>query len=256
MTPPLDALRPAGRAARAAWRRARFQAWARRLDVELRRRGARLVLDAPHGAQLASLPVVRVTQLGDGDATFTLRIGRGVSLGRGVTIAVWSLGTNVLELGDDAIVEDQVHLQLRGGSIRLGDATVVREFVVVRSSGQMSLGRRGNLSHGAVVHCHERVELGDMAVLTEHVTVADSDHGVEPADEYVLDRPLRVEPVSVGRNVLVGASSAILRGARVGDGSIVAAGSVVTRGDYPGGWLIGGTPARPIKPLREASNSR
>jgi acetyltransferase-like isoleucine patch superfamily enzyme len=250
MTPPHDSLRPAARAARAGWRRARFEAWTRRLDLELRRRGARLVLDAPHAAQLDSLPAVRVLQRGSGDGTLRMRIGRDVRIGRGVSIVVWSLGSNVLDLGDHTVVDDQVHIHLRGGAIRMAEAALVREFAVLRAGGSISLGRQANLSHGTVVHCEERVALADMAGAAEYVTLIDSDHGIEPAGQYVLDRPLRVSPVEVGRNVLIGAKATILRGARIGDESIVAAGSVVTAGEYPSDWLIGGSPARPLKPLR------
>jgi acetyltransferase-like isoleucine patch superfamily enzyme len=50
----------------------------------------------------------------------------------------------------------------------------------------------------------------------------------------------------VGENCFVGAHSIILPGIRIGDGSIVAAGSVVTM-DIPSGCIVAGNPARVIK---------
>jgi acetyltransferase-like isoleucine patch superfamily enzyme len=50
----------------------------------------------------------------------------------------------------------------------------------------------------------------------------------------------------VGENCFIGARSIILPGVRVGDGSIVAAGSVVTM-DIPPGCIVGGNPARILK---------
>ena len=71
----------------------------------------------------------------------------------------------------------------------------------------------------------------------------------EPADAWVLAQPLLVDPVEVGDNVLVGANVTLLRGARIGRNSVVAAGAVVMAGEYPTGWVIGGTPAKPLKSL-------
>ena len=107
------------------------------------------------------------------------------------------------------------------------------------------------MSHGSVIHCNERVELGDLSNITEHVTVVDSDHTHDGSGDYVLDQPLRVSPVTIGPNTFIGAKSVVLRGARLGANAMVAAGSVVHGGDYPDGWLIAGTPAKPIRPLGE-----
>ncbi|MEM6407339.1 MAG: acyltransferase [Pseudomonadota bacterium] len=50
----------------------------------------------------------------------------------------------------------------------------------------------------------------------------------------------------IGRNCFIGARSVILPGVRVGDGSIVAAGAVVTR-DVPADCIVGGNPARVVR---------
>jgi acetyltransferase-like isoleucine patch superfamily enzyme len=41
----------------------------------------------------------------------------------------------------------------------------------------------------------------------------------------------------------------VLRGTTILRNAVVAAGAVVTGGEHPSGWLIGGTPARALKPL-------
>lgn len=50
----------------------------------------------------------------------------------------------------------------------------------------------------------------------------------------------------IGENCFIGARSVILPGIRIGDGSIVGAGSVVTR-DVPAGCIVAGNPAKIIK---------
>src|ERR1700754_2786686 len=150
---------------RAALQRARFRAWALRTDRLLRRRGGRLVLDAPWGARLDGLPVVRVLPDGAGDGTFTLRIGRDVRFGRGIALEVWAAGTNVLELGDFTQVRDSAHFELHSGRMRLADHVQIREWTLLKSSGELTIGSRGVVSYGAAVHCADRVEMADRSLL-------------------------------------------------------------------------------------------
>lgn len=57
------------------------------------------------------------------------------------------------------------------------------------------------------------------------------------------------EAIEIGDDVWVGANSTILKGAKIGNGCIIATGSVVLGGVYPDRSLIAGNPARVIKEL-------
>ncbi|MBI5103601.1 MAG: acyltransferase [Solirubrobacterales bacterium] len=63
----------------------------------------------------------------------------------------------------------------------------------------------------------------------------------EMADTY--------QPVRIGSHVLVNARSMILPGVEVGDGALVAAGSVVTK-DVPPWTIVGGNPAKVLRERR------
>lgn len=56
----------------------------------------------------------------------------------------------------------------------------------------------------------------------------------------------RHRPIRVGRNCFVGGGSTVLPGVTIGDGSIVAAGAVVTA-DVPPASIVGGIPARVLR---------
>lgn len=59
------------------------------------------------------------------------------------------------------------------------------------------------------------------------------------------ERPYRYARITIGNDCFVGARAVLMPGVRVGDGSIVAAGSVVHR-SVPSGVIVGGNPARII----------
>jgi acetyltransferase-like isoleucine patch superfamily enzyme len=242
-------VRAAGRQARSGWRRARFRVWAARLDLELRRRGGRLVLDAPHGLEFDSPPRIRALMTGEGDGTLVLRVGKGVRLGRDVQIEVWAQGTNTLELGDDSYMLDGVRLLLRSGSIVVGARTNIRDYAVLKSEGRLEIGADSQVSYHSVLHCRESVSLADRVIMAERVTIVDSEKDRDGSDEAMVDRPLRVAPVTLERGVFVAAGAVIAHGSHVGRNATVAANAVLAGGDYPGAWVIGGAPAKPLKAL-------
>jgi len=93
------------------------------------------------------------------------------------------------------------------------------------------------------------IELGEYSGIGEHSVVVAANHSTDkdhlhirsPWDENRTD-------VIIGRNVWIGANSCLLAGSRVGDNSIVGAGSVVT-GEIPANEIWAGVPARKIKDL-------
>jgi acetyltransferase-like isoleucine patch superfamily enzyme len=242
------------RRGRSAWQRARARGWAARLDLELRRRGGRLVLEGWDGLELDSVPRIRAVMAGAGDATLTLRIAPGVSLGRDVHIEVWAKGTNVLEIGEGAIVHDGVRLILRGGSISIGPRTTVRDYSVLKSEGELSIGADAQVSYHSLVHCRERVSLADRVIMAERVTVVDSEKDRDGSDRPTVDGPLRVAAVVLERNVFVAAGAVIGHGSRVGKNATIGANAVLTGGDYPAGWVIVGAPAAAVRSLADKSS--
>jgi acetyltransferase-like isoleucine patch superfamily enzyme len=243
-------IRAGARAARRRARRGRFAAWAARLRVELARNGGKLRLEAPHGAAFDDPPLIKASHHGGGGGTLTLRLGRDVDLGRHTVLQVWAGANSTLELGDETVLGQGTRLQLRGGSIRLGPRVQVRDVVVLKSDGELRAGEWVVFGHAAAVSATQEITLGDLVGLGERVSIIDSDHGADGTDAFYLRRPLRVTPVRLGRNVLVGANAVLLRGAEIGSNAVVAAGAVVPGGEYPASWLIGGVPARPVRDLR------
>ena len=58
-----------------------------------------------------------------------------------------------------------------------------------------------------------------------------------------------VAPLTIGNNVWIGVGAILLPGVTVGEGSIISAGSLVTRDVRPH-WLVAGNPARHIQELK------
>lgn len=73
------------------------------------------------------------------------------------------------------------------------------------------------------------------------------------AHEYLTDE-YRLGRVIIGDNVMIGANSTLLPGITIGDGAVVAAGSLVNR-DVPAGAFVGGNPIRIIRTAESRAES-
>lgn len=83
----------------------------------------------------------------------------------------------------------------------------------------------------------EKIYIGDNTVIGYNTTIL--------AHEYLIQE-YRLGNVVIGENVMVGANTTILPGITIGDGAMIAAGSIVHR-DVPAGAFVGGNPLRDLR---------
>lgn len=88
------------------------------------------------------------------------------------------------------------------------------------------------------------ITLGDNCLVGHNVVFATLNHGFAPEER----QSMLPAPIVVGRNVWIGSNSTILQGVTIGDNSIIAAGSVVTK-DVPANAIVAGVPARFIRSI-------
>ncbi len=112
--------------------------------------------------------------------------------------------------------------------------------VYVNKGASLILGS-GFINNDTNICTFEKIEIGNSVAISTNVIIWDSDvHEIIPSDKPVT------MPVHIGNNVWIGMNSTILKGVSIGDGAIIAAGSVVNK-DIPSGCLAAGVPAKVIK---------
>lgn len=85
------------------------------------------------------------------------------------------------------------------------------------------------------------IYIGDDVFIGHSVILATLDHDLDPDKRYLLPAPIHIE-----NKVWIGSGAIITRGVTVGEGSVVAAGAVVTK-DVSPFTVVGGVPAKVIK---------
>lgn len=96
------------------------------------------------------------------------------------------------------------------------------------------------------------LDIGDDVMIGPNVSLITSGHPIEPSERRasVVARPIVIE-----RNVWIAAGVIVIGGVTVGENSVVAAGSVVTRDVLPN-TLVGGNPARVIRSIDAGADIR
>jgi acetyltransferase-like isoleucine patch superfamily enzyme len=142
------------------------------------------------------------------------------------------------------------HCTLGGTSLAIG------------KNGTVTIGNWCCLS-GSILLCESEVHIGNYVAMALNATIADTDfHPIEPAlrmADAVACSPLGqnqnrppvvARPVIIEDDVWIGPNALILKGVRIGAGSVVEPGSVVTK-DVPPRSRVSGNPARVIDTVRE-----
>ncbi|MFA1712666.1 sugar O-acetyltransferase [Peribacillus sp. YIM B13477] len=89
------------------------------------------------------------------------------------------------------------------------------------------------------------VRVGDNCMIGPNVGIYTAGHSIEPKDRNKSGYGI---PIIIGNDVWIGGSCIILAGVTIGDNSIVAAGSVVTK-DVPANTIVAGNPAKILKSI-------
>ncbi len=190
-------------------------------------------------------------------------------LGR-LSVAVWTLHAKAVLLamgcpyGKDLKFDGHTLIRMtRRGSIRLG--AHIRIFSRFGSNlagrmnptvlhcmgdGRIIIGDNSGCSF-AVLSARSRIEVGNQVRIGANVRIYDHDYH---ALDYLIRRDAREEqhsiksqPVIIGNDVLIGANAIILKGVKIGDRSIIGAGSVVTMKEVPPDSVVAGNPAQVIR---------
>lgn len=146
------------------------------------------------------------------------------SLGRRLATFIWKL--RLKKVGENTVFDKGVKIY-NPQNIRIGKNCVINSGVILQS-------------------CKDGIiEIGDNVTLSYQSTLLTC--GLE-LDKYPEEKIHFSNNIVVKDSVWIGANVIVLPGITIGEGSIIAAGSVVTK-DVPNGCIVAGVPAKVIKEL-------
>ncbi len=125
---------------------------------------------------------------------------------------------------------------------------IVRGHFTVYAGNVITLNKGGIVELGSgyiwtdsKMFCNNKITIGRNVYISSEVVLNDADAHHMGYEGYELSKPIVIED-----NVWIGMRAIILKGVAIGEGSVIAAGSVVTK-SVPPHSLAAGVPARVIK---------
>jgi acetyltransferase-like isoleucine patch superfamily enzyme len=113
-------------------------------------------------------------------------------------------------------------------------------FIEVQKNANLELNDNVPINANVLIVATNSIKIGERTGIGWDVEICDT------AFHQIGDDPNITAPIQIGSHVLITSHCRIMKGVKIGDGAVIAMGSIVTR-DIPPGCLAGGVPAKVIK---------
>jgi acetyltransferase-like isoleucine patch superfamily enzyme len=171
--------------------------------------------------------------------------------------------SSLTQLGSILEIRGGAQINLLDGSTK--DDIIVHENVMLLGChlfsshhGKIEIGNNVKIGSRSQILCVDKVVIGDYTAIATDVTIVDNNnHPINPEyREFMRTTPHNSDarswihsdhkPVILGRNCWIGSDVRIQKGVTIGDNSVIAACSVVTK-DVPANCIVAGNPAKIVK---------
>lgn len=159
-----------------------------------------------------------------------LKAGKNVSV---------DYGSQVIVYNNELILKDNVRIRSRQRGYHAG-MPFPTTFLIDVKGAKITIGENCRLN-GVYLHAQEEIYIGKNTVIASGVNIIDSNGHVLNSSDRTKGRDVP-KAIHIGENVWIGLNAIILKGAVIGDNSVIAAGAVV-KGEFSANSLISGNPA-------------
>lgn len=137
---------------------------------------------------------------------------------------------------------DRGYLEMREDSkLYVNDFSIYSGARILLKKGAVLHLGTGYINTNVTIVCDEKIEIGNKVFISSNVLIRDSD-----AHKITSHPHKETQPIKISDQVWIGTNVLILKGVHIGEGAIIAAGSVVTK-DVPAYSIAAGTPAKVIR---------
>lgn len=132
-------------------------------------------------------------------------------------------------------------------NVHVLDDVIIKEgsrICACNENARISIGKNTTIGYHTFIFASESISIGNDCLIAPFVYLVDSDHSIER--KYNINtQPNMTAPIFIQDDVWIGTGAKILKGVTIGEGAVIAAGSVV-KDDIPPYSIYGGIPAKKI----------
>ncbi|MDB9526591.1 acyltransferase [Oscillatoria sp. CS-180] len=175
------------------------------------------------------------------------QFGSGVILGQSVVLR----HPNRISLGDRVAIDDGVLLDASGagdaGLVFGNDVIVSRNCVVQGKTGSVKLGAKVDIGCNVILSSGNGIIVGNSVLIAGNCYIGGGRYITDRTDIPMMEQGVYSKgPVVIEDDVWLGAGATVLDGVRIGRGSVIGAGALVTK-DLPEYSVAIGVPAKVVK---------
>lgn len=158
--------------------------------------------------------------------------GKNCTIEKGTRIDGYAV--NKIQLGDGckigaySLITCTSHIAKYGIGLKMGNHSAIGDFAHFGASGG--------------------IEIGNDVIMGSYISFHSENHNFSDTTKLIKEQGVTSKGIKLGNNIWVGAKATFLDGSIVGDNCVIAAGAVVS-GIFPNNVVIGGVPAKIIKPI-------
>ncbi|WP_304610917.1 DapH/DapD/GlmU-related protein [Mucilaginibacter sp. UR6-11] len=161
---------------------------------------------------------------------YLISAGRNLILGDNVDIN--ALSTNGILLGDDVSIARDSILFCTG--------------VIAQKGTGITIGDRTGIGARAFLAGQGGITIGNDVITGPNIQIFSENHNFSDLSQTIKEQGVSKQATTIGNNCWLGGGITVLAGVTIGDGCVIAAGSVVTK-SVPPNSIVAGVPAKVIK---------
>ncbi len=140
-------------------------------------------------------------------------------------------------------------LKLSGSvKVKIAGGTRIRKRNHFFGEGDVAIGS-DCLLNGCSIGCYQQVTIADRCLISDCYILDTDYHNVDPDTRHEALAPGGVRPITIDRNVWIGAGARVLKGVCIGENSVVGLNCIVRR-NVPANVVVIGNPERIVKHLQ------
>lgn len=127
-----------------------------------------------------------------------------------------------------------------------GENTQIMRGVEIIHPNNVCIGRDVYIGKNCSLYGYESISIGNNTLIARDTIFLTRSHIFSQRGTPIRQQGYSSAPITIGDDVWIGARATILPGVTIGNGSVVAAGSIVNK-SVPEFTVVGGVPAKVIK---------
>ena len=128
----------------------------------------------------------------------------------------------------------------------IGKINKLDESITINKPKNIKIGNNNFIGKNVHLIAHDKITIGNNCAIAADCKFITRNHGYSDKNILIVEQPYIYQPINIGDDVWFGYNVIVLPGVNIGNGCVVASGSVVNK-SFPEYSVIGGVPAKLLK---------